>query len=84
MWGECESACCHGNKAAAPQSPVPIKKDGWLRGSSSMVVLHDTLKEPIERQGIRQLMKGKRANKSTGQVPLVSPLNLGDLGAYTV
>lgn len=37
MWGECESACCHGNKAA-PQSPVPIKKDGWQRGCGSMVV----------------------------------------------
>lgn len=37
MWGECESACCHGNKAA-PQSPALIKKDGWQRGCSSMVV----------------------------------------------
>lgn len=37
MWGECESACCHGNKAA-PQSPVPIKKDGWQRSCGSMGV----------------------------------------------
>lgn len=37
MWGECESACCHGNKAA-PQSPVPIKKDGWQRSCGSVGV----------------------------------------------
>lgn len=29
MWGECESACCHGNKAA-PQSPLREMEATWV------------------------------------------------------
>lgn len=29
MWGECESACCHGNKAA-PQSPLRAMEATWV------------------------------------------------------
>lgn len=69
MWGECESACCHGNKAA-PQSPLREMEATWVWpcGGVAWHAERDYWSQRIsERRGRQQWMY------AAGDADLASP-----------